>query len=155
MGVPTGVTLEGFTGKPDELIQLLQHYQKTYGYISEEGVRQIAGFLKVSEARVYGVASFYAQFRFEQPGENTIRVCQGTACHVQGGEQLSEEIQKILGIAPGETTPDQRFAFEEVACLGCCAQASVVEINGKIYGKMTPERLRQTLEAFAGGDNEF
>ncbi len=147
MGVSTGdaLLLEGFTGKPDELIPLLQRYQKTYGYISEEGVRQIAGFLKVSEARVYGVASFYAQFRFEQPGENIIRVCLGTACHVQGGQQLSEEIQKILGIAPGETTPDYRFAFEEVACLGCCAQASVVEINGRIYGKMTPEKLRKVL----------
>src|SRR5512142_1940922 len=92
--------LEGFIGKSDELIPLLQLYQKNYGYISEEGVRQIAGFLHISEARVYGVASFYAQFRFEQPGENTIRVCLGTACHVQSGQQLSEEIQKILGIAP-------------------------------------------------------
>ncbi len=136
----------GFSGSPGDLISLLQYYQKKDGYISEESVRQIAAFLKVSEAQVFGVASFYAQFRFKKPGESKVRVCLGTACHVQGGQQLSQEIQKILGIAPGETTPDGRFDFEEVACLGCCAQASVVEINGKIYGKMTPEKLRKVLE---------
>jgi NADH-quinone oxidoreductase subunit E len=139
--------LKGFSGSPDELIALLQLYQKTYGYISEQGIRQIAGFLKVSEAHIYGVASFYAQFRFMKPGEHTIRVCLGTACHVQGGEHLSHEIQNILGIGPGEVTPDHRFDFQEVACLGCCAQAPVVEIDGKFYGKMTPDHLRKVLEA--------
>jgi NADH-quinone oxidoreductase subunit E len=111
-------------------------------------VRQIAEFLKVSENQVYGVASFYTQFRFEKPGQNTIRVCQGTACHVQGGEQLSQEARKNLGIRAGETTPDGRIDFQEVACLGCCAQASVVEINGKIFGKMTPEAVRKALKEY-------
>ena len=140
------VDLKGFSGNPAELIALLQLHQKTYGYISEQGVRQIAGFLKVSEAHVYGVASFYTQFRFVKPGDHTIRVCLGTACHVQSGAQLSHEIQNILRIAPGEVTPDHRFNFQEVACLGCCAQAPVVEIDGKIYGKMTPDKLRKVLE---------
>jgi len=144
--VENALVLAGFSGKPDELISLLQYYQKNDGYISEQSVRQIAAFIKVSEAHIYGVASFYSQFRFEKPGDNKIRVCLGTACHVQGGQQLSREIQKILGIGPGEITPDGRFDLEEVACLGCCAQASVVEINGRIYGKMTPEKLRQVLE---------
>jgi NADH-quinone oxidoreductase subunit E len=137
--------LAGFSEKPEELIPLLQHYQKTDGYISQESIRQIASFLKVSEAHIYGVASFYAQFRFEKPSDIIIRVCLGTACHVQGGEQLSKEIQNLLGIAPGEITPDGRFEFQQVACLGCCAQAPVVEINGKIYGKMTPDKLRRVL----------
>jgi NADH:ubiquinone oxidoreductase subunit E len=136
---------EGYQGNPFELIALLQLYQREHGYISPQGVRQIAEFLKISESRVYGVASFYTQFRFTKPGANTIRVCQGTACHVQGGEQLSQETHKMLGIRPGETTRDGRFDFQEVACLGCCAQASVVEINGKIHGKMTPETLRKAL----------
>jgi NADH-quinone oxidoreductase subunit E len=138
--------LAGFSRKPDELIPLLQQCQKMYGYISQESVQQIAGFLKVSEAHIFGVASFYAQFRFEKPGENLIRICHGTACHVQGGVQIAEEIQNLLGIAPGEITPDGRFEFQQVACLGCCAQAPLVEINGKIFGKMTPEKLRKVLK---------
>jgi NADH:ubiquinone oxidoreductase subunit E len=140
--------LAGFSGKPDELIALLQHYQKTNGFISQEDVQQIAVFLKVSEAHIYGVASFYAQFRFTKPGENILRLCLGTACHVQGGEQLSTEIQTLLGICPGEITPDGRFELQQVACLGCCAQAPVVEINGRIFGKMTPDKLRKVLKKY-------
>jgi NADH-quinone oxidoreductase subunit E len=136
---------EGFRGSPDELIPLLQHYQKKNGYLSAEGLRQIAIFLHISEAQIYGVASFYTQFRFEKPGENQIRVCQGTACHVQGGQQISDEVRKQLGVSAGHTTPDGKFEFEEVACLGCCAQAAVVEINGKIHARMTPEKVREVL----------
>ena len=135
-----------FSGKPDELISLLQAIQKRDGYLSQELLRQAAYFLKVSENTVYGVASFYSQFRFHPPGQNLVRVCMGTACHVQGGKQLSEEIEKILSIGSGETTPDGQFEFQEVACLGCCAQASVVEMNGRIYGKMTPTLLREVMK---------
>jgi NADH-quinone oxidoreductase subunit E len=138
--------LAGFSGAPDELISLLQHYQAAAGYISAESVRQIASWLKISEASVYGVASFYAQFHFEKPGENIIRICLGTACHVQGGALLAEEIQTVLGIAPGEVTPDGRFELQQVACLGCCAQAPLVEINGRIFGKMTPDTLRKVIQ---------
>lgn len=136
----------GFLGKPEELIILLQAVQKKYGFISKESIRQVALFLKLSETHIFSIASFYSQFRFEKPGDNLIRICQGTACHVQGGEQLTQEAQTILGIGPGEMTPDHRYDFQEVACLGCCAQASVVEINGKIFGKMTPDLLRKVLK---------
>jgi NADH:ubiquinone oxidoreductase subunit E len=139
------LSLGNFSGKPDELISMLQFCQNQHGYISEEDVKQIALLTKVSETQVYAVASFYAQFRFRKPGEKLIRVCLGTACHVQGGEQLSQEVQNQLGIQPGQTTPDSRFDFQEIACLGCCAQAPVVEIDGRIYGKMTPEELRKVL----------
>jgi NADH-quinone oxidoreductase subunit E len=142
---PTSLSLDNFSGQPDELIAMLQLCQNQHGYISEDDVRQIALFIKVSETHIYAVASFYAQFRFKKPGEKLIRVCMGTACHVQGGEQLSQEVQNQLGIQPGQTTPDCRFDFQEIACLGCCAQAPVVEIDGKIYGKMTPEELRKVL----------
>jgi NADH-quinone oxidoreductase subunit E len=137
---------DAFRQAPEELIPMLQHVQKTCGYISELSVRQIADYLQISEAHIFGVASFYAQFRFVKPGENLIRVCLGTACHVQGGESLSKEIENILGVAPGETTSDGRYEFQQVACLGCCAQAPLVEINGRIYGKMTPEKLRRILK---------
>jgi NADH-quinone oxidoreductase subunit E len=134
-----------FEGRSDVLISLLQHFQSRYGYLSSASIRLIATFLKISESRVYGVASFYAQFKFEKPGDIKVRVCQGTACHVNGGQQLSDEIKSTLGIKPGEITPDHRYEFEEVACLGCCAQAPVVEIDGKINGKLTPEQLKNII----------
>jgi NADH-quinone oxidoreductase subunit E len=149
MGVNGTLQQSGFTAKPDNVIPLLQYYQKTRGFISQDSVREIAEFLSVSEADIFGVASFYAQFRFEKPGDHLVRVCLGTACHVQSGEQLSTEIQSLLGIAPGEVTPDGRFEFQQVACLGCCAQAPLVEIDGKVFGKMTPDKLRKVLKSYA------
>jgi NADH-quinone oxidoreductase subunit E len=137
----------GFTGSPEELIPLLQNYQRTYGYISPQGAEEIARFLGISTAKVFTVASFFTQFRFQKPGENHIRVCLGTACHVQGGDELSQEVQEHLHIHSGETMPDGQFDFEEVACLGCCAQAAVLEVNGKIYAKMSREKLRKVLES--------
>jgi NADH:ubiquinone oxidoreductase subunit E len=136
----------GFSGNPEELIPLLQYYQKTYGYISLRGAEEIALFLGISAAKVFTVASFFAQFHFQKPGENHIRVCLGTACHVQGGDELSQEVQDHLHIHSGETMADGHFDFEEVACLGCCAQAAVVEVNGKVYAKMSREKLRKVLE---------
>ncbi len=145
----TVLAIDGFSGRSDELISLLQFFQAQAGYISEENVSHIAHFLKVSEAQIFGVASFYSQFKFEKPGRNRVRVCLGTACHVQGGQQLSQKTQEVLGIPAGETTADHAFDFQEVACLGCCALAPVVEINGKIHGKMAPEPLRKVLQDYA------
>jgi NADH-quinone oxidoreductase subunit E len=138
----------GFHGNPDELIPLLQWTQKNDGFISMAGAGKIARFLGISEAQVYAVASFYTQFRFDKPGNNHVRVCLGTACHVQGGRELSQEVQALLNIGPRETTPDGRFDFEEVACLGCCAQAAVVEINGRVFAKMSREKLRKALDDY-------
>lgn len=135
-------------GEIGDLIPLLQKFQKEKGYISEECVHRIATDLNISENHIYGVASFYSQFRFHHPGRHSVRVCLGTACHVQGGKQLSREIQEHLGIQPGETTADDRFDYEEVACLGCCAQASVVEIDNRIFAKMSPDRLQKTLDEY-------
>lgn len=139
------VDFASFPREPHQLIPILQYCQSNNGYISREAVRQISDFLGVSEAQIYGVASFYTQFRFEKPGDHQVRICLGTACHVQGGELLSQEIQSILGIKPGEISPDNKFEFHEVACLGCCAQAPVVEIDGRIYGKMTRKKLQKVL----------
>ena len=139
------VDLTTFSREPHQLISILQYYQSHSGYISRESVKQIADYLGISEAHVYGVASFYTQFRFERPGDHQIRICLGTACHVQGGEILSQEIQKIIGIGPGEISQDHKFEYHEVACLGCCAQAPVVEVDGKIYGKMTRRKLHKVL----------
>ena len=135
----------GFKGVADEIIPLLQLVQRKNGFISSETVAEIARFAGVSEAQVYTVASFYAQFRFHKPGRNHVCVCMGTACHVQGGAELSQEAQGLLHIRPGETSRDGEFDLQEVACLGCCAQAAVVEINGKIYARMSRDKLRETL----------
>jgi len=131
---------------PGNLIPLLQRIQQLEGYISEQSVRQIARLLKISENHIYGVASFYSQFRFQKPGKHHLKVCLGTACHVQGGVQLTQEVEKQLNIRSGETTADGEIDYEEVACLGCCAQAAVVEIDGAIYAKMTTDRLKKKLK---------
>lgn len=140
------VDFSKFSRQPQQLIPILQYCQSQSGYISRAVVNQIAEYLGVSEAHVYGVASFYTQFRFEKPGDHQVRICLGTACHVQGGKLLSEEIQKVIGIEPGEISHDGKFEFHEVACLGCCAQAPVVKIDGRIHGKVTRRKLNKALE---------
>lgn len=135
-----------FSRQPQQLIPILQYCQSQKGYISRDAVNQIAEFLSVSEAHIYGVASFYTQFRFEKPGDHQIRICLGTACHVQGGKLLSEEIQKTIGVEPGQISEDGKFEFHEVACLGCCAQAPVVEVDGRIHGKVTRKKLSKLVE---------
>ena len=134
-----------FSRQPQQLIPILQYCQGELGYISSSTVDQIAEYLGVSEAHIYGVASFYTQFRFEKPGEHQVRICLGTACHVQGGKILSEEIQTAIGIEPGEISQDGKYEFHEVACLGCCAQAPVVEIDGRVHGKVTRKKLNKEL----------
>lgn len=143
---PSQFAAAGFSGQPEELISLLQYIQKQDGCLSRERCREAAEFLGISEAQVYTVASFYAQFRFAKPGRHHVRVCLGTACHVQGGAELTREAQDILGIKSGETTPDGEFDLEEVACLGCCAQAAVVEVDGKIHARVKPEGLRKVIK---------
>jgi NADH-quinone oxidoreductase subunit E len=138
----------GFKGEEGDLIPLLQRIQEKFGYISEEAIRQISRFLKISENQIFGVASFYSQFRFNPPGRNSIKVCLGTACHVRGGQILCEAIQRELDIAPGETTEDRRFDLQRVACLGCCALAPVVQIKDDIYSRMTVIRLKEIFDKY-------
>ena len=138
----------GFKGEEGDLIPILQKVQQKSGYISEEAVNHISRFLKISENQIFGVASFYSQFRFTAPGRNSIKVCMGTACHVRGGRILCEAVQRELDISPGETTEDKRFDFQRVACLGCCALAPVVQINDDIYSQMTVVRLKEILNKY-------
>jgi len=132
----------------DELIPILQDVQREFGYIGSELVKKISRYLRISENQIYGVASFYAQFRFTAPGRNSIRVCLGTACHVRGGATLLEMLERGLEITCGETTPDGRFDLERVACLGCCALSPVVQINKDIYSRMTVTKLTELLKAY-------
>jgi NADH:ubiquinone oxidoreductase subunit E len=138
----------GLKGEEGELIPILQMSQLKLGYISAETVARIARFLKISENQIFGVATFYAQFRFTEPGRHSIKVCLGTACHVRGGQILSDTVNRELDVFPGETTTDMRFDFQRVACLGCCALAPVVQVDRDTYSKMTVTRLRQILEKY-------
>jgi NADH-quinone oxidoreductase subunit E len=134
--------------KPDELIPVLQGVQREYGYISSGSVSMISRYLRISENQIFGVSSFYAQFRFTEPGRHSIKVCLGTACHVRGGATLLDMVERGLDIGCGETTPDKRFDLDRVACLGCCALSPVVQIDRDIYSRMTVNKLTELLKIY-------
>ncbi len=124
-----------------KLIPVLQAVQNEYGYVSEAAMEQVALGLNVSMAQVYGVVTFYAQFHTQPPGKHIIRVCCGTACHVQGTEQTLQKIKTLLNIEPNETTTDGEFTLQEVACLGCCGLAPVVMVDDTPLVKLTADRV--------------
>ena len=135
----------GFSGAPSDLVPVLQRTQEVLGYLSPESIAGVARWLKLSENEIFGVATFYAQFRFTPPGRHRLRVCLGTACHVKGGVQMLETLERRLDVRPGETTPDGEYGLERVACLGCCALAPVVTIDDSIYGQMSVLKLQELL----------
>jgi NADH-quinone oxidoreductase subunit E len=130
------------------LIPVLQEIQERLGFLSPEALKEVQRLTGISANESYGVATFYTQFRFTPPGKHVIHACQGTACHVRGGAQNMRELQKILGINPGEITPDTNFGLERVACLGCCALAPVVSVDGKAYARVSPKKLPAILDEY-------
>jgi len=128
------------------LIPVLQAAQDTYGYLPEEVLRYISEQIKVPLSRIYGVITFYAQFYQQPRGRYIIKSCQGTACHVKGGKNILEEMERNLGIRAGETTPDLLFTLETVACLGTCFLAPVKMVNDQYHGKLTPRSAWKVLE---------
>lgn len=130
----------------DNLIPLLQEVQERLHYLSPEAVRQVADHLDLSENDVYGVATFYAQFRFIPPGLHHVKVCQGTACHVRGSDRIMDAISRTTGIEPGQTSSDGKFSLERVACFGSCALAPVVVLDDKVYGRMTAAKTQKLIE---------
>jgi len=135
-------------GQRGSLIPVLQKVQEELGYLPEEAISEIALFLGISESEVYGVASFYAQFRFVPQGKHAIKVCQGTACHVRGSWRILEAVERELGIQPGGTTKDYKFSLERVACFGCCALAPVVVIDKTVSGRMTIAKAKEILAKY-------
>lgn len=133
-------------GDASSMIPLLQKVQETFGYLSREAVEAIAAHLHVSPAAVYGVASFYNQFRFSAPGRCHIQVCRGTACHVKGSLNVLETLQRELGILPGQTTRDGAFSLETVACVGACSLAPVVVANGEFHAGVDNEKALRLIE---------
>lgn len=139
---------EEYERSPDQLIPILQNVQKEFGYVASESVRKISRYLRISENQIFGVTSFYAQFRFNPPGRHSIKLCLGTACHVRGGATLLEMLERELGVSCGETTPDKRFDLERVACLGCCALSPVLQIDADIYSRMSVTKLSELLKQY-------
>jgi NADH-quinone oxidoreductase subunit E len=145
---------EGLGDVRGALIPMLQQVQAEIGYLPPEVMDRIAERSGVPAARVFGVASFYSQFRLEPVGKHIIRVCQGTACHVQGAVAITEAICDELGVEEGGTTTDGRFTVEPVACLGCCSLAPVIMIDEDTYGRLTPDEARKVVANYgsAGAD---
>ncbi len=138
--------VKGLEGAPADLVPVLQRVQRAYGSLSEDSIRCIARWLKISENEIYGVATFFAQFRFTRPGEHEIKVCLGTACHVRGGEQILDVLRRRLEIEPGQTTPDGKYGLERVACLGCCALAPVVTVDGRTHAHSSVLKMQELLD---------
>jgi NADH-quinone oxidoreductase subunit E len=129
--------IEKYKGKKGSLIPLLQGAQSIYGYIPTAAFEKISEETGISLSDMYGVATFYAQFRLKPAGKHIIKVCHGTACHVQNADAITDAIKEALGVTDGETTPDRLFTLESVACLGCCSLAPVMMIGEETYGKLT------------------
>ncbi len=132
----------------DSLIPILQEVQELNGFLSEESVVRIGQHLKLPATKIYGVATFYNQFRFRAKGKYHIMVCRGTACHVKGSAKVLENVKRILGVESGETTRDGIFSLEEVACIGACGLAPVICVNGEFHAKVTPKSLEKILKEY-------
>jgi NADH-quinone oxidoreductase subunit E len=129
-----------------DVIPLLQAVQARYGYLPAEVLVVIAARTRISLTQMYGVATFYAQFSFTPRGRHVVRPCRGTACHVRGAKRIVNGLQQHLGVADGETTPDLKYSFETVACLGTCFLSPVMMVDDRFYGRLTPEKAVQILD---------
>ena len=140
--------LQKYRGQEGVLIPILQDAQALYGYLSEEVLVYISKGLKIPLSRIYGVVTFYAQFYLTPRGRHTVRVCRGTACHVRGGKNVLKATRQFLGVGENETTPDFKFTFETVACLGACALSPVLLVDKNYYGKLTPAKVEKVLKQY-------
>ncbi|MHB1404243.1 MAG: NADH-quinone oxidoreductase subunit NuoE [Desulfitobacteriaceae bacterium] len=140
--------LDRYKTQKGALIPVLQQAQDIYGYLPADVLKQISKALRLPLAKVYGVVTFYAQFRLHPMGRNVVRVCLGTACHVRGGGKVMETIGKELKIEDGGTTEDGRYTLEIVACIGACGLAPVFSVNNVVHGKMTPEKVAGILAKY-------
>lgn len=130
------------------LILFLQEAQERFGYIPKEIISDISEEIGVSEAEIFGVVTFYSQFRMTPLGKYVIRICEGTACHVNGAKKVLQTLKTELGIDVNETSADGLFSLQSVACLGCCSLAPVIMINGETHGSLTPDKTKRVIGSF-------
>ena len=134
-----------YSGKREELIPILQEAQEEFRYLPADVMLEIARFLRLPESAVFGVSTFYAQFKLVPSGRRIVRVCRGTACHVRGGARVLREVERWLGLKPGETTEDMEYTLETVACIGACALAPTMTIDKETFGQMTTKKVGEVL----------
>ena len=137
--------LAHYEGKDFELIPVLQEVQHEFGYLPEFEMSEVAKFVGLPKSRIYGVATFFEQFKFTPQGKNLITICRGTACHVRGAQKITEEIERKLGIKAGETTEDLEYTIETAACIGCCGLAPTIVVNETTHGNLTPAKTVKIL----------
>ncbi len=142
---PLDKVIDELGGKPGTLIPILQRAQEIYGYLPPEVLRRISEKTGSPLSQVYGVVTFYAQFYLQRRGKYIVKQCDGTACHVRGAGKIVDAIEKELGIKAGETTPDYKFTFEVVYCLGSCGLSPVAVVDDKVVGRLVPEKMVQIL----------
>ena len=141
--------LDGFPdAQRDSLIPILQQVQEAQGYLSKEAILEIGGHMNLPASKIYGVATFYNQFRFQPLGRYHIQVCRGTACHVKGSASVMQRLAQELKIGPNETTRDGLFSLEVVACIGACGLAPVISVNGTFHAKLAPDDVPAILERY-------
>jgi len=143
-----GPIVERFKGGKGITIPLLAAVQEKLGYLSPEALDFLSRELDIPAAEMFGVATFYAMFRLQPQGKHVVRLCRGTACHVQGSLLVGEMLQRHLNIKEGETTGDGLFTLQFVACLGCCSLAPVMMVDGEVHGRLTPEKAVEILESY-------
>lgn len=142
------VELWKYQGESGALIPLLQSAQESYGYIPESAIDHISEIVGIPSADIYGVITFYSQFRLKPMGKNIIKVCDGTACHVNSSTAIIRTIESELQISNDETTEDGLFTMQKVACLGCCSLSPVIMINDETFGLLTPKKVQQILKDY-------
>lgn len=156
MSAPSKVdkVLESYSfAKRDKLIPILQDVQAADGFISKPAALKVARHLNIPASKVFGVATFYNQFRFKPVGKYHVMICRGTACHVKGSAAVLKMCEEVLGIKAGDTTRDGLFSIEVVSCIGACGLAPVISINGEFHAKVTADKLRKLVEDFKKAEN--
>ncbi len=137
-----------YDGEPGSLIPLLQAAQRDYSYIPETAIHYISDIVGIPPAQIYGVITFYTQFRLKPLGKYLLRICNGTACHVNGSKLMGQVIEDELGIQVAQTTEDGLFTLQSVACLGCCSLSPVMMINEDTHGRLDPKKIRKILKSY-------
>jgi iron-hydrogenase subunit gamma len=138
----------------DNLIPILQDIQSAEGHLSKESIVEVGSYLKIPSSKIFGVATFYNQFRFQPVGNYHVQVCRGTACHVLGSVTVLQEIEKQLKVKAGDTTRDGLFSIEVVACIGACGLAPVIAINGEFHAKVSVSSLAEIIEGYKNKEGE-
>ena len=129
-------------------IVVLQEIQNKYRYLTQEALEAFSQYFSVPLSEIYGVATFYSQFKFHKPGRFEIKVCHGTACHINGAVAVTEALESSTGIKAGETDSEGKFSLEKVACLGCCSLAPVVMINDQVFGKLEEKKIKKIIKEY-------